>query len=228
MSEDEKILRERKWKKLLKYRPLFNFVPFLDFALVAGSMAYGEISENSDFDFILGAKTGRIFTTRFFCFLIFGLAGVRRAKHDAGESLKDKVCFNHFVTRESYKFIHAPNLYSQNLYENLIPFFGSREKINEFFKTNSALIKNPNHSWEKWQKNRFNFFRFIVENLLSWHLGNFSEKILKIIQVRRIKNNFKKHGAGSMPRLCYNDRELEFHPDISREKISSVDKPLTQ
>ncbi len=218
MNNEEKLLREEKWRKLLKYRYFFNFIPFLDFALVAGSLAYGKVHENSDFDIILGAKTGRIFTTRFFCFLIFSLAGIRRAKHDSGESLKDKVCFNHFLTKESYAFLHQPNSYSQNLYENLIPFFGKREKIKDFFSANSALIKNPNHSWEKWQGSKFNLFRFIGENLLSGHLGIFLEKILKDIQIKRIENYLKTHSAGPAPRLRYDDEELEFHPDISREK----------
>ncbi len=220
-SEVGEFFLAKKWWKFLGYRWLFSFIPFLDFAVAAGSLVFGKIHENSDFDVIVGVRPGRIFTVRFFCFLIFGLAGVRRAKHDTGESLKDKVCFNHFVTKKSYAFIHTPNSYSQNLYENLIPFFGNREKINDFFSANSALIKNPNHSWEKWQKNKFNFLCFILENLLSGRLGNFLEKILKNIQMKRIENYLKTHSAGPAPRLRYDDRELEFHPDISKEnKIS--------
>lgn len=219
---EQLLLLEKKWRKLSRYRWLFSFVPFLDFVLVAGSLVFGKVHENSDFDVIVGARAGRIFTVRFFCFLIFSLVGIRRNKFDKNESLRDKICLNHFVTPKSYAFRHEQNLYSRGLYENLAPFFGNKEKIEFFFKANADLIKNPAHSWKRWQKANFNFLRFILEIILQNSLGDLTEKILKIIQVSRIERNLKLYGPGPMPRLRYDSEELEFHPDISKEKLSKL------
>ena len=41
---------------------LFRLIPFVDFILVAGSMAMGNPCEDSDFDVIVGVRRGRIFS----------------------------------------------------------------------------------------------------------------------------------------------------------------------
>jgi predicted nucleotidyltransferase len=57
---------------------------------VAGSLATGNIQENSDFDVIVGVKRGRIFTARFFGVALFGLLGWRRKKSDRENNAKNK------------------------------------------------------------------------------------------------------------------------------------------
>src|SRR3989344_7737796 len=74
------MLLEKKWKILQRRSRLFRYIPFIDFVLVSGSMAMGDAKENSDFDVIIGARRGRIFTVRFLCWLVFSIFGWR-AKH---------------------------------------------------------------------------------------------------------------------------------------------------
>jgi len=137
----ENNIKESKWRKFLNRAGLFQFIPFADFVLAAGSLAMGNIRKDSDFDVIIGAKFGRIFTVRFFSAAVFGLFGWRRDKESHGERASDKICLNHFVTPSNYCLRPPYNAYWQKLYENLVPIAGDKEKINAFFIANVWLDK---------------------------------------------------------------------------------------
>ena len=76
------VLRDKKWWLFLKYARIFQYIPFIEFAFGAGSMALNTAHEESDFDVIIGVRQGRIFTARFFAVLLFGLCGIRRSRID--------------------------------------------------------------------------------------------------------------------------------------------------
>src|SRR3989338_8362689 len=97
LKRQQQVLYDKKWRKFLRRTWLFKYIPFVDFALAAGSMALGNVSPESDFDVIIGARPGRVFTTRFFCVVAFGVFGWRRTKLNHRESAADKICLNHFV-----------------------------------------------------------------------------------------------------------------------------------
>lgn len=208
----------RKWSKLLKYRPLFSYIPFVDFVLVAGSLAWGNVKPTSDFDVIIGARTGRIFTVRFFCILLFGMLGLRRRRIDHKGQASDKFCFNHFVTSASYTLRPPYNPYWQKLYKNLVPIYGKKEAVQQFFLANDWMRREiePPAFDHRFQKERFNIIKKSLEFLLNGKLGGFFEKTVKKIQLRRIEKSLREGGMGVRPRLRYDDEELEFHPDTAR------------
>ena len=217
MNNSEEILREQKWKKLLSYRRFFAYIPFLDFVLVAGSLVFGKVHENSDFDVIIGTKPGRIFTVRFFCFLVFGFLGIRRNHQASKESGRDKVCFNHFVTPASYALQPPYNIYWQKLYQNLKAIYGNADEVKLFFEKNKGWSEREEFFFNKdlWQREKFNLFRQCLEIILNGAIGDFFESFVKKLQVRKIEKSLKKD-IGFNPRLRYDDEELEFHPDTSR------------
>ena len=226
-------IAEKKWAKFIRRAKLFNSVPFVDFALAAGSMAMGNPHKHSDFDVIVGVKKGRIFTARFFAVIMFGLRGWRRKKaHDKNvdpKSVADKICLSHWVTGKSYRLSPPHNAYWHKLYQSLVPLTGDEGKIREFFEANDWL--KPRRIWpsesansheladgkpdKKFRTTRRSSLRVALEIILSGKLGDEVEKSLKKLQVERIKgglndkNNFK-------PRLICSDHELEFHPDTRR------------
>ncbi len=209
------VLLEEKWRKFLKHRRFFSFIPFIDFVLVAGSLALGNVHENSDFDVIVGARQGRIFTVRAFCVFVFGILGLRRKGIDHKAASSDKVCFNHFVTPSGYKLSPPYNDYWKKLYQNLVPVYGRKKKIEDFFAANDWLEKEPTLRWEYFQGTVFNPVRIILEFILHEFFGDIFEKFVKKIQLERIKKSLKRD-AGYKPRLKYDDNELEFHPDTRR------------
>lgn len=217
-------LAERKWKKFLFRVKLFRFVPFVNFVIAAGSLVVGGMNENSDFDVIVGAKSGRIFTVRFFSSLIFAIPGWRRSKLDHGAGTKDKICLSHFVTRASYKLTPPYNEYWRTMYGNLVPVMGSREKIDEFFRANNWLIPSRTYSEEEMAKNELHigYNRFLkshlLEFVLSGFLGDWLERQLRDVQVKKIETGLKDIEPGQR-RVVYTNELLEFH---------TYNKPVTK
>ena len=240
LKKMNKALLNEKWRKFLKYRRIFSFVPFLDFTIVSGSLALGNVHENSDFDVIVGARAGRIFTVRAFCLLIFGTLGLRRRGMDGKAASSDKICFNHFVTPTAYRLSPPHNDYWRKLYQNLVPVYSGEEAVRKFFKANEGWAPRSEKASsgrevfdEKyWQpqggilKYTTPVFRNFFEWLLKGFLGNVFEKFLKSVQVKRIRRSLKRD-TGFKPRIRYDDEELEFHPDTRRiEEMLGGTKPL--
>src|SRR3989338_9483980 len=80
VKRQQQVLYDKKWIKFLKRTWLFRHIPFVEFAVAAGSLATGNVNPDSDFDVIIGARAGRIFTARFFSVLGFGIFGWRRGR----------------------------------------------------------------------------------------------------------------------------------------------------
>lgn len=218
MNEDS--IANKKWKKFVHRAKLFNSVPFVDFALAAGSMAIGNSHKYSDFDVIVGVKNGRIFTARFFAVMLFGLRGWRRKRgHDKNvdkRAVSDKICLSHWVTENSYRLSPPHNEYWDKLYRSLVPLVGDEEKINKLFEANDWTSAPPiRRRKDKFAPMNKTLFRKLSESILSGRLGDFVEKILKSIQVSRIERGINDKNNHN-PRIIYSDDELEFHPDTKR------------
>lgn len=211
-------LFESKWKKLLSRVWLFDLIPFVDFVFVAGSMAMGNIDEDSDFDVIVGVKRGRIFTARAFCVVFFGLLGWRRKRGADKRGIKDRFCFNHFVAPERYCLSEPRNDYWKKLYLSLAPVYGKRELIQKFYDANAGWTGPVRNSPPKrlfGPRLRAGAVSNGMEWLLSGRFGDFFESKLKNIQIKKIEKSLKTENLYK-PRIIYNNSELEFHPDTKR------------
>ncbi len=209
-------LYNQKWDKFLKRIWPFRFIPFVDFVLAAGSLATGNMNEDSDFDVIVGVRQGRIFSARAFCFLSFEIFGWW-ARHP--KNSKDKLCFNHFVTPKAYRLSPPYNEYWVNLYKSLVPVYGGSEVIQKFYDANIDWLGarrmykgDEEHIYKKigWVKKMLD-----SNNRTKEGLGDWLENILKSVQMRKIEKSLGKQ-SGYKPRIIFNDNELEFHPDTRR------------
>jgi len=205
-------IREDKLARLEKLRPLFSYLPFVDFSLIAGSLAFGNPKETSDFDLILGCCEKRIWTARFSAILIFSLAGVRRGSKDTKESSTDKICLNHFVTPNTYRLREPHNKYWQELYKNLIPFAGDQGKINSFLEANADWVGEKRKV--KDIKETKSIFKTLKEFFLGGLFGDLVERSLKFIQLKKINRHILDESK--KPRVFISDEELEFHPNTLR------------
>lgn len=213
------VLYDRKWKKFLKRSFLWRHLPFVEFALGAGSLAIGNVHGNSDFDVIVGAKTGRIFTARFFAVLAFGALGWRRKKTMSHrEAASDKVCLNHFVTEPSFRLQPPYNAYWQTLYRRLIPIYGTPPAVQKFFDANSGWAGEKILYREdlRYLGREPSPLKRALEGLLGGRAGDGLEFFLRRVQIRLIERSIKDTVGHYQPRLRYDDDELEFHPDTRR------------
>lgn len=224
---EQSTLLGKKWKKFRHRAKLFKYIPFVEFALAAGSMAMGTPHENSDFDVIVGARSGRIFTARFFSIVFFGFFGWRRKRgHDKTvhpKSVADKICLSHFVTESSYRLSPPYNMYWKRLYASLKPLWGNKEKIQKFFEANDWARDQFAGMGDSDRMNYFfseqnAFLKRMSERLFSGSLGDCLERILKKIQVRRIEGGLLDP-SNHKPRLIATDSEIELHPDTRRIEV---------
>jgi hypothetical protein len=215
----QQVLYDTKWKKFIKRSRAWRYIPFVEFVLGAGSMATGNVHDTSDFDVIVGVRNERIFTARFCSVILFGALGWRRKKAITHvDTAKDKICLNHFVTDGAYALAPPHNAYWQMLYSNLIPLYGSEEKINAFFKANEFWMKDKKIHGDDIRHGyrTASSLKKGIENLLDKRVGSTLERGLKKMQIHLIEQGIGEVQEENKPRIKYDDTELEFHPDTRR------------
>ncbi len=202
---------EKKWDVFIRRAQLFSHIPFVEFVLAAGSMALGTAKDNSDFDVIVGVRSGRIFTVRFLCVLVFGLRGWRRSAASDSAHIANKICLNHFVTSQSYQ-LEPP--YSESwrmLYKNLVPLWGDTRVVAKFSHANTTWTGEAAYNYTR-HSNHSSRMQRIGERILGGRIGEGVEWMVRYIQIRRIKKSISG-GRARNPRIVCSDNELRFHPD---------------
>lgn len=228
----QQVLYDKKWRTLLRRAWLFKYIPFVDFVFAAGSIAIGNVRENSDLDVLIGVRKGRIFTARLFAVAFFSLGGWRRSKADHAVSAKDKICLNHFITPATYALHLEVNEFWRLFYRSLVPLYGTPEVIDAFYSANKAWL--PDGRYKEDMRHRHVYpvgVRTLLERVLAGRIGDALERLAKRIQVRRIEKNKGEsfpvkrseripYGEGEgvteytlPPLIIYNDEELQFHPN---------------
>lgn len=191
-------------------------------------MALGNVTPQSDYDILVGVRTGKMFTARYAALALFTFLGMRRM-NDVEDSNPDKLCFNHFVTPATYaKPPH--NEYRRALYRNLVPLFGAPEAIARFSAANRWCVSGPlghtaeyaHETWRHVERGPSGVRRFL-ESLFGGRLGEWVEKLGRAIATRRLRRYVKRHGVLSPAggtgkgRVVISDAELEFHFNLRYE-----------
>lgn len=214
-------IADQKWKKFLKTAKFLALAPYLRGIFASGSMAINNTDEKSDFDVLIIAKSGRLYTCRLFLWLISSLMGTRRKKHE--KIAPDKLCFNHYLT-DSSLYIPHESIFNAQTYVNLKPAMIRPGLVDEFYSANLWLNNyvynfRPQKEFTRRSVEPSRFltaFASTGEFLLDSFLGNWLESFSKKYQQKRINNDPKTHQPGG--RVVFTDNELEFHPG-SFEKI---------
>ncbi len=214
--EKQDLLLDFKWRKLTRLARRLRFAPFIEFVMVQGSLAIGNVNPRSDFDVLVGVRAGRIFTARYFLNFIFGIAGGRRL-NDEHDSSPDKFCFNHFTTPAV--FAKPPfNQYRRELYRNMTPLWGKPEIIRKFLQANAWCGVTELAAYNlRFLPEEKNYIGRSLEFVLDGFLGNFIEnRILAPIAKRRLAAYLARKPKEG--RVVISDTELEFHFDLRYEK----------
>ncbi len=212
MTESERFWQTAKLGHLASSHPFLAAVPFVDFILVAGSIATGNVKPESDIDLIVGCRAGRIWTVRLMMVTFLEITGVRRRDEDTKQDSSNKICLNHFVTPTSYCLRPPYNSYWVNLYQKLIPFGGDNNAIRTFFTANADWAgPHPN---VREVSSLENGAREFFELILRGSFGNFIENAARKAQLKRIAK--KSVSPEAKPRVRFDNEELEFHPDTTR------------
>jgi len=221
-------LADLKWRKLRRLVFLLRGFPFVKMAMVTGSLAFGNVKDESDFDILIFAKSGRIWTVRFLTTLFFWTLGLRRSE----KNTRDKICLNHYLAEDALE-IKSRNLYEAQAYARFLPVLENEVGFYRKFCAANAWMGDWLVYWpekfadceagdvagqKKVKVSRLlDFKRRSLEIMLGGKMGDLLEKTLKKIQLRHIERHPLKDKIGG--RIVASDGELEFHPELHSRKI---------
>lgn len=173
-----------------------RFSPYVRMIAVTGRVAMKNAQKESDLDFLVVMKKGKIFTGRIIFTFLTHLIGKRRYRN----KVKNRICLNYFLTDESLEINHK-DIYSSSEYSFIWPIFGQDifwdfQKKNEWIKNfhpnfildlipNSKLIKDSSIS---------DLVRKIGEFIFDFDI---IEKYLKKWQIKRIMSDSRTYMKGS-------------------------------
>ena len=203
---------------------LLQLVPFIRCIILNGSMAESKIKKSSDIDLLIIAKRGRIFTCRAAVLFWAYISGLKRSS-DRNKNHAGQFCLNYFLTDNFLTIPHnrgeKMDRYCAENYSKSKLIWGDEKIFNKYMSVNAEwmnkyLGKITNHKSQitnKYQISNIKLFIWIArakEYILSKRFGNWVERVLKNIQVKKINQDprVKKY-----PQLIViNDKELRFHP----------------
>ncbi|MDP1629357.1 MAG: nucleotidyltransferase domain-containing protein [bacterium] len=217
-------LADLKWKKLRRAAKFFWVLPFLKTVLVTGSFALGNVKPRSDFDVLVAARHGRIWTLRFLATILFYFFGIRRS----AKKIKDRICLSHYVSDRALQ-IRCRNIYEAQYYARAFPLLEVEPGFYFRFCRENYWIGDYLVFWppeirdfqslgavdinlKSLPQNKFlRFFGGLAEKILAGALGDFLERILAAVQKFHINRHPLKHLEGERSRV--DEYELEFRPN---------------
>lgn len=220
------IVALKKWRLAVRGAKLLRLVPFVRMVSVGNTLAIEHAREDSDIDFFIVAKAGRLWTVRVISLLLLQLAGLRR--HD--RKIQDRLCLSFYVTEDALDLSVLAKLpldpYLAYWIASLWPVWGN-EIYQKFWEANSWIKKflptalarktagprRVERSWlaESWQKGG--------EFLLGGVLGRALEKFFRRLMLRRIHGRSESKFWAQETDVIVSDRMLKFHETDRRVKI---------
>ncbi len=208
-KQDLDILFQKRLRKALWISWLLQLVPFIRLIGLNGSMTKGKIRKESDIDFLIIAKQGRIWIVRFLTIILTRLIGQKAH----GEKIAGRICLNRYQV-DNFLEIQPHNFYHANCFSSLVPLFDINlypkyqkknrwmEKFN--FKIRPTLrVKLVNNFF-------FRYLRKINELFLSGNLGNWLERKLGNFQKERIRKD-KRTQEAPKGRVRFSEKEICIH-----------------
>jgi predicted nucleotidyltransferase len=217
--------KDKYLKRTVRFSGILQCVPFLRAIILNGSLAGGNIKESSDIDLLIIARSGRIYTTRFFVNLLGNLLGEKRSKNEE-KSHAGKFCFNYFLTDGYLKIPtgrgEKMDKYCAMNYSRSVLLWGDDKLFDKFLAINSDLFAkfgcfsslNDSKELEYYFPARsitfLLFIRKMQEIVFGGMFGNWIERRLKHLQIKMIESDPRTSKFPSL--IVYNDQEARFHP----------------
>lgn len=216
-------LERKLWARARRYVRFLRFVPFLRMVAVCNNLSFSKVNKESDIDLFIIAKSGRLFTVRFFSILILHILGVRLY----GNKIRQRFCLSFFVDDSALDLskiaIHR-DIYLAFWVKSLVPILDdgvsnelldSNNWVKEYFENNGDFQLNR----ERQMSNK-SVLRGFLSFVLRGKIGNALERFLaKWQKERAIKK--ARNVVGENVSLIIEDHILKFHHHDRRRDFSA-------
>jgi hypothetical protein len=212
-----RVLAQHKWMIAKRAARLLAFTPFVRALFGSGSLALHNTRPESDLDFFIIAKAGRIWTARLGLLIASQILGRRRTHWEP--QAPDKVCLNHYIT-DDHLLMPQPvrNMFTAVAYTRFIPVFNHGSLVDFQWANRGwmhAYVVSPpapalRHRYEVVLPKIAGVIKDEIEKLLLEPIGNWIERQARRLQLAAIHRHTYLGRAG---RIVAEDTELAFHPD---------------
>lgn len=201
---------------------LIAALPFVRLVGLNGSLARDEARLESDIDFLIVSAPDRMYTVRFFATTLVHLLGLRRHKH----LIRGRICLNRYQTTD-HLLIEPKNRYHAEVFSRLVPLaditqtYERYQQANQWMGEYNCPVETPRR-----RKSRSlalsRYTREFGEWLLRGRVGDWLERSLRNIQVKKIENNplTKRYPD----RIRVTNNVLLFHPPAAGEVDNDLDR----
>jgi predicted nucleotidyltransferase len=107
---------------------------------VTGSLAMANSGEESDIDFLIITKSGHLWSTRLFAYIVISLFGFS-ARRSNDSSQKDKLCLNMWMDESDLIWRNPRNIYTAHEIAQIVPLVNKKETYEEFLSKNRWILK---------------------------------------------------------------------------------------
>lgn len=222
---------EKKMKIAIKAAKKINWIPFIEAVFVCNTVAGVGIKKESDIDFFIIVKRGRLWITRLLTTLTLSFFGLRRTK----KNIANKICLSFYATDDALDLskikIDGDDIYLVYWIENLIPIYDPKniqakiKKENLWIKKylpNSQINYDSLPRYKVIDKGLSKYIKLFFEKSWEKSLGDMVDAQAKGIQKTKMKLNFYSAQYKDSANVIISDSMLKFHENDRREYYQNL------
>lgn len=217
-------LVERKMQIAKRAAKAICWIPFVEAIFLCNTVAFGWPKKESDVDFFIVIRKGRLWLTRFLITIVLSLRGLRRNK----KSIKDKVCLSFYVTDDALNIkdiaLDEEDIYLVYWLRYLIPLYIGEAGIDAPLYANFWVSHFTPQVHEISTLHRYiamhgkigSSVKRILAAAWKGSYGDLLETQAKKIQQIKMKRNTQSIQNAGDTRVVISDTRLKFHENDRR------------
>lgn len=225
------VSNDRKFALAGRAARLISWVPFIQLAAVCNTLSFNAAEQESDIDFFIITRPGRIWLVRFLVSIILSIFNLRRHGFD----VTDKICLSFFISKDGLNLKKIvlplderanPDIYLIYWLASLVPLINRDKILEKFWQANDwAFEYLANFDFGGKSKNFYEIETFgsvekarcLLERWLNGPAGDNLEKSFKKVQLFKILRHKQSRYFEQSTAVVANDAMLKFHEEDRRE-----------
>jgi len=209
---------QRKWQRAFLAAKVIRFLPFVQFVAVVNTLAIDNARPESDIDFLIVVRQGRMWLTRFLVTVAVQALGIRRH----GLRIADRICLSFYMSDSNLnlkplRLSGQTDTYLTYWATQIVPLFDRGGLYRRFVNDNLWLTQRLPHGFQMDRAPTFSasrivrLVRSVPEHLLSGQFGQVIESFLRSLQVRWMQRVRDEQRLRRKTDVLINDHILKFH-----------------